>query len=319
MPPLVTVILTVYKRTEYIRQAIDCVLAQTFRDFEILVTDDSDNAVIQSICSDYSGSGLIQYRSNQPRLGVVGNLKAAIAETKGKYISILNDDDFWSPTFLETLVAALETHPDCVLAFSDIWIVDSTGQVDANGTEKTSALYLRDKLAEGVHHDAPRLVVESNSITTAMGSVFLRSALKIDDIAPEAAGSYDFWVACLLAATGRPFYYIPDRLTYYRVHPAMETARQDADCADSIAFTSSEMLRRDFFPDMRPAIEKGLARALFVSGLMKLRYGNAADARSAFINALKLRFAPKPLAGVVISFLPHPILSKLSKLSFGKG
>ncbi|HEY5749072.1 MAG TPA: glycosyltransferase [Chryseolinea sp.] len=318
MSALVSIILTVYKRTEYIRQAIDSALAQTFRNFEILVTDDSDSEEIRRICDDYSHTGLLRYRSNRPRLGVVGNLKAAINETNGKFISILNDDDYWSPVFLEQLVAALEANPDCALAFCDFWIVDSKGQIDAGSTKNVSALYVRDKLDSGIHHDAPQLAALTNSITLAMGSVFRRSELKVDDIPDEAAGSYDLCISCLLAATGRSFYYIQERLTYYRVHSAMETARQVADSGRSIAFVYNEIHQRNFFPGLRAAIEAKLAEALFVSGLMELRYGDGKHARSSFLKALKLRMELKSFAGIVVSLLPPPLAKKLSQLSFEK-
>src|SRR5688572_9794912 len=85
--PSVTVLLTVFQRTAFIRAAIASALAQTWPADEILVTDDSASAEIRRICEE---SG-VRYRANPTPLGVARNVAAAAAEARGDLLTILND------------------------------------------------------------------------------------------------------------------------------------------------------------------------------------------------------------------------------------
>src|SRR5258708_7238351 len=133
--PLVSVILTVFEREEFLQSAIEGALAQTFLNYEIIVTDDSNRASLRQICESFQAGDRLRYRSNLKQLGAPLNIRAAIEEAKGKYVAILNDDDYWEPTFLEKLAAPLEESPDRVIAFSDHWIVRDDGRVDEAETQ----------------------------------------------------------------------------------------------------------------------------------------------------------------------------------------
>ena len=88
MTPTVSVIITVYKRTQYIQQAIQSVLNQTYQDFEIIITDDSNSQQIKAICNAFTSEKL-RYRANEINIGVALNVKIAMQESKGKFIAIL--------------------------------------------------------------------------------------------------------------------------------------------------------------------------------------------------------------------------------------
>src|ERR1700737_2804237 len=81
--PLVSVVVTVYDRVQFLRNALQGVLEQTFRSFEIIVTDDSNNSELKSICDSFQQRE-IHYRFNSSPLGVALNLRAAISETRGR-------------------------------------------------------------------------------------------------------------------------------------------------------------------------------------------------------------------------------------------
>ena len=93
MPLLVSVILTVYKRTEYLAEALRSALNQFFPDFEIIVADDSGTAAAREIVANFGDGGRVKYLSNPTTLGVARSLVRAVGEARGRYIAILNDDD----------------------------------------------------------------------------------------------------------------------------------------------------------------------------------------------------------------------------------
>lgn len=103
-PFLFSVIIPVYNRELYIAQAIDSVLAQTCRNFELLICDDGSTDQTVSIVEKY-GDRLRLVKSN--RRGPGGARNAAAAVAKGTYLSFLDSDDAWAPKTLESVERVL--------------------------------------------------------------------------------------------------------------------------------------------------------------------------------------------------------------------
>jgi len=284
----VSVILTVFEREKFLATAIGSVLRQTFRDYEIIVSDDSNLPAIRSCCESFQRPDLICYRSNPSRLGAPLNIRAALQEAKGRYIAILNDDDFWERDFLEKLVPPLAEDPQRVIAFSDHWIMDGAGKIDQRATDLNSRRYRRIDLARGDVDDPARFVLDKNGVPLAMAALFRQDALDLTLLRREVAGAYDLWLACALAATGGKFYYLPERLTRYRVHPASESARSSPDKSAPMIFIFDQLLRFGWFPEMRGLLARRLAEALHDQGRDLLSFGERAQARCYFQKALKI-------------------------------
>src|ERR1700677_4661268 len=171
----VSVILTAHRRTAFLQQAIDGALAQTRPADEIIITDDSDSPEIRAICEKYGTK--VRYRSNPSPLGVALNLRAAVGESRGDLVAILNDDDTWEPDFLASLVPPLEENRQRVLAFSDHWLMREDGTLDEPATGENTALYGRDLLPPGEIPDPRPLVLLQNGVPLAMASVFRKDAV----------------------------------------------------------------------------------------------------------------------------------------------
>lgn len=314
--PTVTVILTVFKRETFIHTAIRSVLAQTFAGYEIIVTDDSNKSSIRQICDSFQAGDCLRYRSNASQLGAPLNILAAIQEAKGKYIAILNDDDYWETTFLEKLVAPLEENPERVIAFSDHWIVRDDGSMDSAETDLNTMRYGRKTLLRGEIPDPASLVLKQNGVPLAMASLFRKDALDLALLTKEVVGAYDFWIACALAATGKPFYYVPERLTHYRLHVQMETGRRAPDKNLPMIFIFDQMLARNWFPAFKKFVQQRLAEAYFRNGRDLLWFNHTGPARQMFWQALQVYWLPKAMVAWGLSFIPHFIRrsARLSQL-----
>jgi glycosyltransferase involved in cell wall biosynthesis len=306
--PRVSVIVTVYKRTEFLAIALRAALSQTFRDYEIIVTDDSASEAIRGICDSF-GSDRIRYRTNERNLGVALNVRAAVAEAKGTYISILNDDDAWEPTFLEKLVAPLEADPGRALAFSDHWIVDGQGAIKQAETDNNSRIWGRTDLPEGEVADLAELVLVKNGVPLAMASVFRTDAIDWSDVVEEVSGAYDYWISCLLAASGKRAYYVAQRLTRYRVHDAMETARRAPDKTEHLIYINQALIRGRMFPRHADILKQRHADALYIVGRDNLIFNRAPEARAYLTRSMKVAFGSKALAFLFLSYLPAPLRS----------
>ena len=300
------VIVTVYNRTQFLRQALQSALDQTFDSFEIIVTDDSGSDAIKLICDSFQDSR-IRYRTNSATVGVALNLRAAINEARGKYIAILNDDDAWEPEFLEKLSTPLEQNSNRVLAFSDHWIMSENGQIDVKKTDDNTVHYGRKTLADGEITDLGDFVLEKNGVPLAMASVFRKDAIDLELLVKDVSGAYDFWISCLLAASRQPAYYVSERLTRYRIHGAMETGRKAPDKSENMVFIYHKLIDLGAFPNKNYLLTSRYSQALYRVGRDNLLFNHVRDARVHFLQSLKVAKSSKTIISLLVTYLPKQL------------
>lgn len=127
--PLVSVCIPTYNRPGYLAAALASVAAQTYRNFEVIVTDNSTfDADLRTNHFAVSNAGLsVRYEPNGGDIGAAASLNRAISYATGKYVKVLMDDDLLEPNCLERMVAALEAHPHCAVAMAPMKLVDEDG------------------------------------------------------------------------------------------------------------------------------------------------------------------------------------------------
>ena len=111
----VSIIIPLYNKAPYVTKALDSVLAQTFTDYECLIvndgsTDDSE-AVVQSWLSQNSQYTVHFTLYNQENAGVSAARNHGISLSTGDYVTFLDADDWWTPTFLEEMMQLVEEYP----------------------------------------------------------------------------------------------------------------------------------------------------------------------------------------------------------------
>jgi glycosyltransferase involved in cell wall biosynthesis len=311
MISLVSILITVHKRIDFLSGAIDSALSQSFPDREIIVADDSGCSAAKDICKPYLEAGRIRYRANPQTLGIAMSLRTAIEGATGKYIAVLNDDDIWEPEFLAYLIPPLEADSRRVLAFSDHWIMAEDGTIDVSASDINTRHYGRYTLAEGEVINPAKFVLIQNGVPLAMASVFRKDTVNPRLLTPDVAGAYDFWISCVLAASGGTFYYVPRRLTCYRVHSRMETGRRSPDKSENQVYIFSQLLERGWFPEMEGYLRARLAGALFRAGRDRLYFNHIKEARSYFKKAFLVRPDWRPAIGGLLCFFPRTVRKHL--------
>lgn len=119
MNPLVSICIPAYKRTEYLERLLDSVAIQTFRDFEVVISDDSSDDSVQTLVDRYRPLFDIQYTKNAEPYGTPANWNHAIRLARGEWIKIMHDDDWFAHAeALGTFVAATKKYPDRSFFFS---------------------------------------------------------------------------------------------------------------------------------------------------------------------------------------------------------
>lgn len=133
--PLVSVIIPTYKRDwSFLGRAVSSVQNQTYENIEIIVVDDSPNTFklrdeiasqMQSLCA---GDDRLRYIQNENNIGGSLSRNKGILESKGRYITFLDDDDEYLPQKVEKQVAfMLET--DCDMSFANMKMYNKSGTV----------------------------------------------------------------------------------------------------------------------------------------------------------------------------------------------
>ena len=126
--PLVTVLIPAYNAEATIKRAVDSVLAQTYRNIEIVIVDDGSRDATTEIIAAYDSVAIRLLRLARNR-GESGAMNEGIAAAKGELIAFLDADDEWLPTKLAKQVRALQTNPNAVMATCACRFVDSRGNM----------------------------------------------------------------------------------------------------------------------------------------------------------------------------------------------
>jgi len=315
--PLVTVITTTYNRPSYLKIAIESALAQTFQDFEVIVSDDNGSLENEGVVASF-GDPRLRYRRNASNVGLCLNTLYAIQAAKGKYIARLDDDDQWEATLLSKLVPPLEADPKLVVAFGDYFIIDESGNINFEQTEACTRTCARDQLKVGIQADFPtQALVHMDLIHISLVAVLRKDAINWSDY-PRAVGIVnDTWMNYLACCSGKGAYYCPERLARYRVHPGSISVTQRVEMHKGLIYLYSRILSDAKFPHLHKLFSQRYAFFHINCGIDLLRKGKLDEGRAYLINGCRLQPNLRGLVALLLSPLPPPVLQAVSLRSFG--
>lgn len=125
---LVSICVPTYNRPNLIIKLLDSILKQTYQNFEIIVTDNSDNLDTSNIILSKYKDHRIQYYKNEKNLGMGGNTQKALNMVKGEFFTFTPDDDVWiEPQKLEKQVGFLIEHSEIGIVYSNASSIDYDG------------------------------------------------------------------------------------------------------------------------------------------------------------------------------------------------
>ena len=205
----ISVIMAVYREPEnWLRKAIDSILQQSFRDFElILILDDPKNELIREIAGKYAVQDQrVKVLPNAENRGLARSLNRGLEAAKGRYIARMDGDDIAFPDRLEKQHAFMESNPDIVL--SGAW----TSRIDTEGESiGLSKFFDKPALLKAL---IPHRTVLSHPTWFGRKEVFER----MGGYRPfPAAQDYDLGYRLLDA--GYKLSNIQEPLLYYRMNP----------------------------------------------------------------------------------------------------
>ena len=226
--PLVSICTPTYNRPDLLERALRSCLAQTFQDFEIIVTDNSTDDLSGKLIARLNDPR-IRYFKNEKNLGPVGNTSRATFLATGKYIKTLMDDDLLKPPCLEKMVEALESNPSAGVAMAPMEIIDE------NDRRIFPRFYVFRKMQYRYRYQVGDGLVGKRTILREFltrdypccvpsGILFRAEIFKKFGMFDESADFAADLAKCMEAATEYDFYYIDQVLSSWRLMADNHTA-----------------------------------------------------------------------------------------------
>ena len=211
--PMVSIIIPTCNRPHFLKEALESVLSQTYKNYEIIVISDGgkdDSPMINSL--DHGGK-IIYLRQEESR-GPSATRNTGLKAARGKYIAYLDDDDIYYPTHLETLVTFLERN-NYRVAYTDSY--------QASQTWITDRYVITDKeIKYNFDFDRERFLV-SNYIHI-ISIVHRRELLDEVGLFDEKLETHEDWDLCIRLSQACDFYHIPKATAEFRVRDDMTNA-----------------------------------------------------------------------------------------------
>lgn len=138
----VSVVIPTYGRTSSLREAINSVLKQTYRNIEVVVVDDNektsaDRKKTEELISEYEGDTRIKYICMPHNSGAASSRNEGVKQANGKYIAFLDNDDLYLPSYIAEMYSAIK-HGKTDVAYAGLWYI-------SNGGKAISRKKLKDK------------------------------------------------------------------------------------------------------------------------------------------------------------------------------
>jgi glycosyltransferase involved in cell wall biosynthesis len=148
--PAISVLMPVYNGARYLAEAVESILAQTYRDFEFVIVDDGSTDRSPTMLDEYARRDARIKVVRRANTGIVGALNNAIAESKAALIARMDADDVSLPDRLEKQVAYMRDHPECVALGSRVTGIDPYGCVLFQSEHKLAHDEIDAELLNGV-------------------------------------------------------------------------------------------------------------------------------------------------------------------------
>lgn len=242
---LVSVVISCYNHENYLRDAIESVLAQTYPHFEVIVVDDGSTDQSWEVARGFSEVRCIK-QDNKGTPAATRN--RGLQDSRGEYVVFLDGDDRLLPNALEIGVRHLESHPDCAFA---------AGRCRSMSIERKS-LSTFPLSGETDHY---RALLIKNYILTP-GSVIFRRApvneLQGFNASVEIKGSDDYDMYLRIAAKW-PVFYHDDTVLEYREHDANLSKNADRMLKSTLTVLRAQQGFAKRNPAYKKAYDQGIA------------------------------------------------------------
>jgi glycosyltransferase involved in cell wall biosynthesis len=301
--PRVSVITPVYNGTRTIARAIESVLAQSFRDLEMIVVDDGSTDGTLEILQGY-GDRITLLKQKHLQQAIARNL--AVKASRGEYLGFLDADDSWLPDKLARCLEELDRESRCVMVYSNMFAVNADG-----------ADLAYEMIPAPVAHAPSMEELLTRLWPIVPSTVVMRRETfdRIGGFSPAIAGCEDifFW---LLAREQGEFRYLPDQLvrfTYDTYPELLRVLRRDIEGGTQNFIPMLHQRYGQRADALATYYRRHKVSLLSRAGLLALAHGDMHEARRCFIRALRWNPAEtKTYLRLMRTFMPARLAIRLS-------
>lgn len=261
--PEVSVLMTSYNREKFIGFAIESIQASTFRNWELVITDDgSKDRTVEIVKSYAAEDNRIKLFLNKVNLGDYGNRNQAASHASGKYLKYVDADDYIYPWGLQILVDCMEAHPEAGWGLCSL---EQNNDRPFPFQLSPEQAYLYHYKGPGLFHKAPLSSIIRRDAFEAVGG--------FDPI--RMAGDYNMW-----HKLGQRFNVVlmPAGLVWYRKHDSQEMNHYHK------FIGIYESIQMKYLKDSRCPLNEKVVKEL-------LQHFNSRKTKQFLKNTIRLRFA----------------------------
>jgi glycosyltransferase involved in cell wall biosynthesis len=301
--PRVSVVIATYNYGHYLAEAIESVLQQSYRDFELTVVDDGSTDDTKRVVTGFGQSVQYVYQNNQ---GYSAARNVAIRQARGDMIAFLDADDVWLPEKLHVQLDYFDRHPEVGLLSANCYRIDAQGATLGTMPSPYSSGWLFEPLLlRGNPIRMPTVVVRRECF----------DEVGLFDESLRTTADWDMW---LRLSRSYQFGYIDKPLAKYRVHDAAMHLRADQKATDRIAILDKVFAGPDLPGRIEALRSTAYSSAHAVIGRLYLDSGQMRLARKHMFRAASLspRHLVKPplVSDIVKTFLGRRLLAWLRAL-----
>jgi glycosyltransferase involved in cell wall biosynthesis len=253
--PLISVIMPCYNAQAFLREAVACVLDQTYPRVELVVVDDGSTDRSREILAGYGDRIVLLRQSN---LGPYAARNAGLRAATGDFLAFLDADDYWSLDFLERLSEAL-AGSEAVLAYC--------GWQNIGATDRSNDPYVPPDYEEGNKLEA---LLQGASPWPIHAALIRRSAIETVgpfDVSLPSCMDYDLW---LRLAVARTIVRVPEVLAFYRFHGTGQISSKEWVQARNVWLVKKKFVREH--PEVIARLPGKRLRELIDGGLASRAY-----------------------------------------------
>jgi len=319
----VSVCIPVYNGSDYIADSIQSILAQTYKNFNLIVCDNCSTDSTEEIVRNFKDPRLTYVRNNQ-NLGLVGNHNRCLELADGEYVYFLHHDDIMLPDNLALKVSILDEHPKVGLVHSDVLFMDKDGEP----LDLTKFNVKRNYIEDGVK------VFEKYILNMPVGASFFIGAvlarrdcyLKLGSFNPflPCVNDSEMWMRILLfydvACIGKP-------LVIYRLHDGSISASKSDSYGLTLAgleehYLASNIVIEQYksripqWKNLKKRVDTSFSMKAVRRGVLGLKNGKFTESITSFTTALKF-YPPVFTKKVFWTFIWTLIIKQVQKISKG--
>lgn len=218
---LISVVLTSYNHKEYLDSAIRHILAQSYKNIELVIIDDCSTDGSQEVIKKYLNDSRVKAHLLESNLGsYVKSTNLGASYATGEYVNFAQCDDYSDFTLIERLYSVINEHPQCDVAYSASYLIDEHDTIIGNDFDCRSESFKRncsnDTVIDGKQM---RQFLYQSCVVPNLSAVLINRELfnSVGGLSSEflVLADWDMWIRLTYKTQ---FFYVRDFLNYFRQH-----------------------------------------------------------------------------------------------------